>query len=80
MAEQYPFLSSDWIQEAVGFTTAGPGGEPIAAFVLAFPWRITVGTFVTMLVALCFRTPADRVRTSADADLQHDRDDAARGE
>jgi Na+/proline symporter len=26
--------------------------------VLAFPWRITVGTLVTVAVALCFSTPA----------------------
>jgi len=27
------------------------------AFVLSFPWRVTLGTWVTVLVALCFRTP-----------------------
>jgi Na+/proline symporter len=26
-------------------------------FVLSFPWRVTLGTWVTILVALCFRTP-----------------------
>jgi Na+/proline symporter len=26
-------------------------------FVLSFPWRITLGTLVTVLIALCFRTP-----------------------
>jgi SSS family solute:Na+ symporter len=26
-------------------------------FVLAFPWRVTLGTWVTVLVAVCFRTP-----------------------
>jgi Na+/proline symporter len=27
-------------------------------FIIAFPWRITLGTLVTAAVALCFRTPA----------------------
>lgn len=26
-------------------------------FIIAFPWRITLGTLVTVLVALCFKTP-----------------------
>ena len=26
-------------------------------FIIAFPWRITFGTLVTVVVALCFRTP-----------------------
>jgi hypothetical protein len=28
--------------------------------VLAFPWRITLGTFTTIGVALCFSTPDAR--------------------
>ncbi len=33
------------------------GAEAVPAFALAFPWRIMFGTFVTMAVAVCFRTP-----------------------
>lgn len=36
-----------------------PNGEP--GFVLAFPWRITLGTFVTFSVAICFRTHPEQV-------------------
>ncbi len=36
-----------------------PDAQP--AFVLAFPWRITLGTLVTFAVAVLFRTPADRL-------------------
>jgi hypothetical protein len=40
----------------VGFTTLNPKGEVVPALVLAFPWRITLGTLVTFLVAVCFST------------------------
>jgi SSS family solute:Na+ symporter len=33
--------------------------------VLAFPWRIACGALVTMLVAVCFKTPRDRVLATA---------------
>jgi len=36
-----------------------PGTEP--SFVLAFPWRITLGTVVTFAIAILFRTPPDRI-------------------
>ncbi len=36
-----------------------PGTQP--AFVLSFPWRITLGTLVTFVVAACFPTPAERI-------------------
>jgi SSS family transporter len=36
-----------------------PNGE--SGFVLAFPWRITLGTFVTFVIAMCFRTDPERV-------------------
>ena len=39
-------------------TGAAPG------FVLAFPWRITLGTLVTVLVAVCFRTPDARIASA----------------
>jgi hypothetical protein len=29
-------------------------------FIIAFPWRITLGTFATVVVALCFRTTENR--------------------
>ena len=61
------YLSNPQIQIATGFTSAGPDGVAKPMLVLAFPWRITVGTFVTMLVALCFRTPAERVRSAQEA-------------
>ena len=35
-------------------------------FVLSFPWRITLGTFVTILVACAFRTPQSRQTSAAD--------------
>jgi hypothetical protein len=34
-----------------------PRPDALPFLVLAFPWRITVGTLVTAGVALCFRTP-----------------------
>jgi SSS family transporter len=37
-------------------------------FVLAFPWRVTLGTFVTFLVAVCFPTPAERIAARAAAE------------
>jgi SSS family solute:Na+ symporter len=44
------FLSNPFeVQQAIGFETP---------FILAFPWRVTLGTFVTVAIALCFRTPA----------------------
>ena len=33
---------------------------------IEFPWRITAGTLVTGLIALCFRTPPERVRAVLD--------------
>jgi solute:Na+ symporter, SSS family len=47
------FFSNGDFQKLTGFTTAD--GKPV--LVLAFPWRITLGTLVTYLVAICFRTP-----------------------
>ncbi|MEA3210022.1 MAG: solute:Na+ symporter, family [Chthoniobacter sp.] len=46
-----------------------PGAQP--AFVLAFPWRITLGTLVTFAVAVCFRTPAGRVESARIHDSTH---------
>jgi hypothetical protein len=50
------FLSNGDLQKLVGFTTLNPKGEVVPALVLAFPWRITLGTLVTFLVAVCFST------------------------
>jgi solute:Na+ symporter, SSS family len=52
------FFSSAYIQNSLGI--ANP-------FVLAFPWRIALGTFVTFGVAICFRTPAERQKSCAAA-------------
>jgi SSS family solute:Na+ symporter len=46
-----------------------PGEKPW--LVLAFPWRITLGTLVTFLVAMCFRTPDEKVRTAAEFSATH---------
>jgi SSS family transporter len=59
------FFSNGDLQKLAGFVTPGADGQPVPALVLAFPWRITVGTFVTIAIALCFRTPRaalDRMR------------------
>lgn len=40
------------VQQAAGIETP---------FVLSFPWRITLGTFVTLGVAVLFKTPAGKV-------------------
>jgi Na+/proline symporter len=45
-------LSSGDVQKLVGIDTP---------FVIAFPWRITLGTFVTFFVGLCFTTDPERV-------------------
>ena len=45
--------------------------EIIPGFVLAFPWRITLGTLVTFVVVVCFRTPEDRIAARAAADATH---------
>jgi SSS family transporter len=46
-----------------------PGTQP--GFVLAFPWRITLGTLVTFLVALCFRTPEGKVTSAREFAATH---------
>ena len=50
------FFSNGDLQTLVGFTTHDAAGRTAPALVLAFPWRITLGTLVTIGVALCFRT------------------------
>ena len=51
------FFSNGDLQKLAGFTTVDADGNSVPRLVLAFPWRITLGTAVTFLVALCFRTP-----------------------
>lgn len=52
------------VQMLVGFTDLDEKGKVAPALVLSFPWRITLGTFVTIAIALCFQTPAERVRAN----------------
>jgi SSS family solute:Na+ symporter len=40
-------------------------------FVLSFPWRITLGTFVTIGVAMLFKTPASRQASARAIDETH---------
>ncbi len=46
----------------------GGKGLPRAAWMpaLEFPWWIFAGTLVTFLVAVCFRTPADRITATSE--------------
>jgi solute:Na+ symporter, SSS family len=60
------FFSNGDLQTLVGFTTHAADGATTPALVLAFPWRITLGTFVTIGVALCFRT-STAARATMDA-------------
>lgn len=57
------FFSWGPAQTAVGFTTVDAAGQVKPAFVLAFPWRITLGTLVTFLIAICFRTKTGEPET-----------------
>ncbi len=65
------FFSNGDLQKLVGFTAVGADGQSTPALVLAFPWRITLGTFVTMAVAACFRTPGARVESARAFDATH---------
>lgn len=55
------------IQQAVGFTQLNAKGETVALLPISFPWRITLGTLVTIGVAILFRTPANKVRADGQA-------------
>jgi hypothetical protein len=50
------------VQTKIGIT------EP---FVLSFPWRITLGTFVTIGIAMLFRTPDSRQASARAIDEVH---------
>lgn len=64
------FLSNGDLQMMTGFTARDGRGNVVPALVLSFPWRITLGTLVTFLVAVLFPTPEERValasKTQAD--------------
>lgn len=59
------YFSNGNLQMMVGLTSLNAKGEVVPMLVLAFPWRITLGTFTTIAVALLFRTPQDRVEQVA---------------
>lgn len=48
------------IQQILGFTDSN--GNP--HLVLSFPWRITLGTFVTFIVAMIFKTPLPKIESA----------------
>lgn len=48
------------VQQAVGFVTQNANGETVPILKLSFPWRVTVGTLVTIFVALLFKTPLSK--------------------
>ena len=48
------FLAVIVLSNPFGLQKALGVSEP---FVLSFPWRVTLGTLVTVLIAVCFRTP-----------------------
>ncbi|RBP47579.1 SSS family transporter [Roseimicrobium gellanilyticum] len=55
------------VQEAFGFTQTNAKGETVPLLPMSFPWRITLGTFVTIAVAILFRTPEHKQRQAAEA-------------
>ncbi len=42
---------------------------------IAFPWRVTIGTLVTLMVGACFRTPSSKQKQSAQDALKFSNDD-----
>ena len=50
------------VQKLVGFTSLDEKGQAVPALVLSFPWRITLGTLVTVAISLCFKTPEEKQR------------------
>lgn len=65
------FFSNGDLQKLVGFTTTGADGGVLPGLVLAFPWRITLGTLTTMVVAMCFSTSASRQASARAVDATH---------
>lgn len=50
--------------------TGHPLWKPAGLPVIEFPWRILFGTVVTFAVAVCFRTPANRIADTAEKNAQ----------
>lgn len=48
--------------DAAGNPMLDAEGKPLPWLVLAFPWRFTLGTFVTIAVGMLFRTPTHKQR------------------
>jgi hypothetical protein len=44
--------------------TREPRPDVLPYLVLSFPWRISLGTLVTLLVAFCFATPHQRIESA----------------
>jgi solute:Na+ symporter, SSS family len=66
------FLSNVFgVQKLVGFTSPDEKGQLAPALVLSFPWRITLGTFVTVAISLCFRTPEEAQRSARESNELH---------
>lgn len=62
------FMSIKELQLWTGFTRVDPAtGATLPALLIAFPWRVTLGTLVTVAIALCFPTPQGKVKAVADA-------------
>ena len=60
-------MSIKEIQLGMGLTRIDhTTGKLVPALIIAFPWRITLGTLVTIAVALCFRTPAAKQQEMRD--------------
>lgn len=60
------FMSVTELQLLAGFTRTDPAtGKTLPALIIAFPWRVTLGTLTTVAIALCFRTPKDRHRPAS---------------
>ncbi|MEZ5386220.1 MAG: sodium:solute symporter [Prosthecobacter sp.] len=60
-----------FLSNVLGVQTKVGIAEP---FVLSFPWRITLGTFVTIGVAMLFRTPDERQASARAIDETHVKD------
>jgi SSS family solute:Na+ symporter len=60
------------VQPRLGFTT--DAGLPY--LVLSFPWRITLGTLVTILVASLFKTPLSKVESARKLQVRLDAEDS----
>lgn len=60
-----------FLSNVLGVQTKVGIAEP---FVLSFPWRITLGTFVTIGIAMLFRTPDERQASARAIDATHVKD------